>query len=217
MMFGEWLRDHTHWLVNPIARMISSVGISPNLLTMMGLTANAAVGVVIARGHFRWAGVVVILASLFDAFDGALARVSGQTSSFGAFLDSTLDRFSEAVVYLGLLLYYTQHGRRTEVVLTYVTIVGSLMVSYARARAEGLGLQCKVGLLTRAERICLLIVGLILGIIPWVLWVLAILTNVTVIQRVVHVWRLTQRAGPRTSADLKRAEAPLFQQTSENR
>lgn len=216
-MFSEWLRDHTHWLVNPIARMINLVGISPNLLTVMGLTVNAVVGVVIARGYFRWAGVVVILASLFDAFDGALARASGQTSSFGAFLDSTLDRFSEAVVYLGLLLYYAGHGRRMEVVLIYVTIVGSLMVSYARARAEGLGLQCKVGLLTRAERIGLLIVGLILGIIPWVLWVLAVLTNVTVVQRVVHVWRLTQEVGPRTTADLRRAEASLGEQTSENR
>lgn len=198
-----WLRDHTQWLVDPIARMISLIGISPNMLTALGLTANAAVGLVIARGHFRLAGVLAILASLFDAFDGALARASGQTSSFGAFLDSTLDRFSEAVVYLGLLLYYAQQDRRTEVVLIYVTIVGSLMVSYARARAEGLGLQCKVGLLTRAERICLLIMGLIVGIMPWVLWVLAVLTNVTVVQRVVHVWRLTQGRKPKRTVGLE--------------
>lgn len=203
MMSGEWLRDHTHWLIDPIARMINLIGISPNVLTVLGLTANAAVGLVIARGHFRLAGVLAILASLFDAFDGALARASGQTSSFGAFLDSTLDRFSEAVVYLGLLLYYAQQDRRTEVVLIYVTIVGSLMVSYTRARAEGLGLQCKVGLLTRAERICLLIIGLIVGIMPWVLWVLAVLTNVTVVQRVVHVWRLAEGMKPKTTVGLE--------------
>jgi len=97
------------------------------------------------------------------------------------------------VVYLGLLLYYAQQGQPREMILIYATIVGSLMVSYARARAEGLGLQCKVGLLTRAERMCLLIVGLTAGIMPPMLWALALLTNVTVVQRVVHVWRLTRR------------------------
>jgi len=192
-MFGEWLRSHTRWLVDPIARAISRLGISPNWMTMLGLVANVAVALLIARGYLRVGGVLTILASLFDAFDGALARLSGQTSSFGAFLDSTLDRFSEAVVYLGLLLYYAQQGRRMEVILIYGTIVGSLMVSYTRARAEGLGLQCRVGLLTRAERVCLLIIGLIAGIMPWMLWPLAVLTNVTVVQRVVYVWHLTRR------------------------
>ena len=191
-MFGEWLRSHTRWLVDPIARAISRLGISPNWMTMLGLVANVAVALLIARGYLRVGGVLTILASLFDAFDGALARLSGQTSSFGAFLDSTLDRFSEAVVYLGLLLYYAQQGRRMEVILIYGTIVGSLMVSYTRARAEGLGLQCRVGLLTRAERVCLLIIGLIAGIMPWMLWPLAVLTNVTVVQRVVYVWRITR-------------------------
>jgi CDP-diacylglycerol--glycerol-3-phosphate 3-phosphatidyltransferase len=200
MTFSEWLRDHTHWLVDPIAGLISCLGISPNILTLLGLMANAVVGLAIVRGQLRLAGVLAILASLFDAFDGALARASDQTSPFGAFLDSTLDRFSEAVVYLGLLLYYAQRGRQTEVVLVYVTVVGSLMVSYARARAEGLGLRCQVGLLTRAERVCLLVVGLIVGIMPLVLWVLAVLTNVTVAQRVAHVWRLTQGGEPKTTA-----------------
>lgn len=192
-MLSEWLRRHTHWLVDPIARAISRLGISPNWMTVLGLVANVVVALLIARGYLRVGGVLTILASLFDAFDGALARHSGQTTSFGAFLDSTLDRFSEAVVYLGLLLYYAQQGRRIEMILIYATIVGSLMVSYVRARAEGLGLQCKVGLLTRAERICLLIIGLIAGIMPWMLWALAVLTNVTVIQRVVYVWHLTRR------------------------
>lgn len=192
-MLGEWLRSHTRWLIDPLARAISRLGISPNWMTVLGLVANVAVALLIARGHLRIGGVLTALASLFDAFDGALARVSGQTSPFGAFLDSTLDRVSEAVVYLGLLLYYAHQSRRMEIVLIYATIVGSLMVSYARARAEGLGLQCKVGLLTRTERVCLLIIGLIAGIMPWMLWALAVLANVTVIQRVVYVWRLTRR------------------------
>lgn len=191
MIPDEWLRDRTRSLVNPIARAISRSGISPNLLTTLGLAVNAAAASLVLKGHFRAGGLLTLVASLFDAFDGALARLSGQSSPFGAFLDSTLDRFSEAVVYLGLLLYYAQGGHPMELALVYVTVVGSLMVSYARARAEGLGLQCKVGLLTRPERVCLLVAGLVLGIMPWMLWVLAVLTNVTVIQRMVHVWRST--------------------------
>ncbi len=202
-MLSEWLRHHTNWLVEPIARAIGRLGISPNWMTALGLVVNMAVALLIARGYLRVGGVLTILASLFDAFDGALARVSGQTSSFGAFLDSTLDRFSEAVVYLGLLLYYAQQGQRMEMILIYATIVGSLMVSYARARAEGLGLQCKVGLLTRAERICLLIIGLMAGIMPWMLWPLAVLTNVTVAQRVVYVWHLTRRMEQRAPVGLE--------------
>jgi len=191
-MLGEWLRRHTYWLMNPIARAVARLGIAPNWLTVLGLVSNVAVAILIAQGRLRLGGGLTIVANLFDTLDGTLARISGQTSSFGAFLDSTLDRLSEAVIYLGLLLHYAQQGRRTEVFLIYVTIVGSLMVSYARARAEGLGLQCKVGLLTRAERIGLLVIGLVAGIMPWMLWPLAVLTNVTVAQRIAHVWRLTQ-------------------------
>lgn len=202
-MFSEWLRRHTHWLVDPIARMISHLGISPNWMTVLGLVANVIVALLVVRGYLRVGGLLTILASLFDAFDGALARVSGQTTSFGAFLDSTLDRLSEAVVYLGLLLYYAQQSRRMEMILIYATIVGSLMVSYARARAEGLGLQCKVGLLTRAERVCLLVVGLVAGIMPWMLWALAVLTHVTVAQRVVYVWHLTRRMEQKASVGLE--------------
>jgi len=202
-MFDEWLRSHTHWLVNSIARVIGRLGIRPNWMTLLGLVANLFVALLIVRGHLRIGGALTILASLFDAFDGALARVLGQITSFGAFLDSTLDRFSEAVVYLGLLLYYAQQGRRMEMILIYATIVGSLLVSYTRARAEGLGLQCRVGLLTRSERVCLLVVGLLAGIMPWMLWALAVLTNVTVAQRIIHVWHLTRSTEERAPVALE--------------
>lgn len=190
-MLGDWLRRHTVWVVNPIAAVISRWGVPPNWLTVVGLVANVVVAMLIARANLTAAGVLAIVASLFDAFDGALARVSGQTTPFGAFLDSTLDRFSEAAIYLGLLLYYADRNQQLQIILIYATIVGSLMVSYARARAEGLGLKCEVGLLTRAERMFLLIAGLTTGVMSWMLWPLALLTNVTVIQRVTHVWRLT--------------------------
>ena len=117
-----------------------------------------------------------------------MARLAGRKSRFGAFLDSTVDRLSEAVIYLGLLVHYTQHGGRQESFLIYATIVGSLMVSYARARAEGLGIECKRGILTRFERVVVLVVGLILNQMLIALWILAILSNFTALQRIYHVW-----------------------------
>jgi CDP-diacylglycerol--glycerol-3-phosphate 3-phosphatidyltransferase len=130
-------------------------------------------------------------AAAFDALDGTLARMTGRTSRFGAFLDSTLDRFSEAVIFLGLFVYFVEQGAQTELILIYATIVGSLMVSYARARAEGIGVALKDGLLTRFERVGLLIIGMIFSQLLIVLWMLAIFTNFTAIQRMWLVWRIT--------------------------
>jgi CDP-diacylglycerol--glycerol-3-phosphate 3-phosphatidyltransferase len=134
---------------------------------------------------------LIFAAAGFDALDGTLARMTGRTSRFGAFLDSTLDRFSEAVIFLGLFVYLVDQGAQTELILIYATIVGSLMVSYARARAEGIGVTLKEGLLTRFERVGLLILGLIFNQLTLVLWILAIFTNVTAVQRMWLVWRIT--------------------------
>jgi len=177
--------------LEPVARVIGRMGISPNVVTLTGSLLNLGVAWVLAQGYLRVGGVLVPLVSLFDALDGTVARLMGKRSRFGAFLDSTMDRFSEAILYLGLLIYYTRLGARQEILLIYATIVGSLMVSYARARAEGLGLDCKVGLLTRLERIVILTVALILNQMTIALWVLAILTNFTALQRMYHVWRAT--------------------------
>ncbi len=171
--------------------MLASTGITPNWLTTIGFVLNIAVGVVLALGYIRIGGVLVLVFGTFDMLDGALARISGKASTFGAFLDSTLDRYSEAVVLFGLLFWYGQQGNLTVVLLAYATIVGSVMVSYTRARAEGLGLQCEVGLLARPERIALLGIGLILDQALIVLAILALFTNVTALQRVIHVWKLT--------------------------
>jgi CDP-diacylglycerol--glycerol-3-phosphate 3-phosphatidyltransferase len=161
------------------------------VVTLTGSLLNLGVAWVLAHGYLRIGGVLVPLVSLFDALDGTLARLMERRSRFGAFLDSTMDRFSEAILYLGLLFYYTRYGARQEIILIYATIVGSLMVSYARARAEGLGLDCRVGLLTRLERIVILTAALILDQMSIALWVLAILTNFTALQRMYHVWRTT--------------------------
>jgi CDP-diacylglycerol--glycerol-3-phosphate 3-phosphatidyltransferase len=188
---SDWARKRFGGHLEPVASLIGQTGVSPNVVTLMGTVLNLGVAWILAQGHMRIGGLLVPLAALFDALDGTLARMMGKRSRFGAFLDSTMDRFSEAILYLGLLFFYTRSGAGREILLIYVTIVGSLMVSYARARAEGLGLDCKVGLLTRLERTIILTIALILDQIPTALWVLAILTNFTAFQRMYHVWKAT--------------------------
>jgi CDP-diacylglycerol--glycerol-3-phosphate 3-phosphatidyltransferase len=178
-------------ILEPIASLIGRTGISPNVVTLIGASLNLGVAWVMAQGYMRIGGLLVPLVALFDALDGTLARLTERRSRFGAFLDSTMDRFSEAILYLGLLFFYTRLSAGREILLIYATIVGSLMVSYARARAEGLGLDCKVGLLTRMERTIVLTVALVLDQMPTALWVLAILTNFTAFQRMYHVWKAT--------------------------
>ncbi|UCC78029.1 MAG: CDP-alcohol phosphatidyltransferase family protein [Anaerolineales bacterium] len=165
---------------------------SPNSLTMVGYVLSLLVMYVLATGQLQLGGVLVAVAAMFDALDGAVARAMGTTSTFGAFFDSVIDRYSEATVLFGLLLWYQGRAAEQEVALIYVTLLGSLMVSYARARAEGLGIACKVGWLTRFERVALLSIGLILQHVRLVLWVMAVLTNVTALQRVYHVWRVSR-------------------------
>jgi CDP-diacylglycerol--glycerol-3-phosphate 3-phosphatidyltransferase len=172
--------------------MLGRLGFTPNSLTILGYLLNLPVMFVLAAGRLRLGGILMALASAFDALDGALARETQQTSTFGAFFDSVMDRFSEATVLLGLLLWYLRTGARLEPVLIYLTMVGSLLVSYTRARAEGLGLQCKTGLLTRFERVTLLVIALVVGQVRPALWLLAALTNLTAVQRIYHVWQITK-------------------------
>jgi CDP-diacylglycerol--glycerol-3-phosphate 3-phosphatidyltransferase len=183
----RWMR----WLLEPLARLINRMGISPNLLTVIGFVLTVGVAYVLAIGHLQIGGVLLAVVGTFDALDGTVARLAGRKSRFGAFLDSTVDRLSEAAVYLGLLVHYTQHGGQRESFLIYATIVGSLMVSYARARAEGIGVECKRGILTRFERAVVLVVGLTLDQMLVTLWVMAVLSNFTALQRMYYVWRTT--------------------------
>ena len=164
---------------------------SPNLLTVIGFVLTVGVAYVLATGHLQIGGVLLAVAGLFDALDGTLARLAGRRSRFGAFLDSTVDRFSEAVIFMGLLVHYAQHGGRQESFLIYATLVGSLMVSYVRARAESIGIECKRGILTRFERAVVLVVGLILNQMLIALWIMAVLSNFTALQRIYLVWRAT--------------------------
>lgn len=182
-------RKVAEWVVGPLAQW----GLTPNQLTIVGLLLNAAAGVILSRGRLPTGGIAVLGASAFDLFDGALARVSGRKTRFGAFLDSTVDRYSEALLFFGLLVWYIRISNRIGVFLCYFSLLGSLMVSYTRARAEAMDLDCSVGWLQRPERMILLGVGLICPrpIPTIVLCILAVLSQATVVQRMAHVHRLT--------------------------
>jgi len=181
--------------ITPVVDALARLGVTPNGLTVFGFVASAAVGALAAAGYLTIAGIALIVSSAMDGLDGALARRIGNAGKFGAFLDSTLDRYSEAVVLLGVLVHTTQLGLRTEPLLVYVTAAGALMVSYTRARAESLGVDCKIGLLTRLERIVILSAMLVFQQVTAGLLLLAVLTHVTAIQRTIHVLRTLRRAG----------------------
>jgi phosphatidylglycerophosphate synthase len=194
-MLTEWARRAFKWILDPLSQFLARTGISPDLLTIMGFVLNVGVAYILSSGRFFWGGLAALGAGCFDALDGSLARRLGRVSSFGAFLDSTVDRYSESVVLLGLLIYYGRAGALVPVALVYVTMVGSLLVSYTRARAESLGIQCKEGLLTRVERVLVLIVFLVVNQMEIGLWVLAVLANVTALQRILVVWRKSNAGG----------------------
>lgn len=177
----------TRWL-HGTAGLLARVGISPNQLTVAGFAAVLIGGALIGAGYLQWAGVWLLLTAWLDAVDGTLARRTGQVTAFGAFLDATLDRYAEVVLYLGLLVYFLSRHNEAAVYLVYVAITGSLLISYARAKAESVGIPLKEGFLTRFERLALLVMGLLLQRVELALWLLAPLTHVTAAQRVWVVW-----------------------------
>ena len=181
------------------ALALGRLGLTPNALTVLGSVLTGCVGLLVAQGWFLAAGLCLWLFSLTDTLDGALARATGRVSVFGAFLDSVCDRYAEAGVFLGLVWWYQSLGDALGLALAYLSIIGSLMVSYARARAEGVGFQtAEVGWFQRPERIVLLGLGFLLASVQplallVVLAALAIMTTLTVLQRVRHVARLSAR------------------------
>jgi CDP-diacylglycerol--glycerol-3-phosphate 3-phosphatidyltransferase len=173
-----------------IGRALAKVGFTPNLLTVIGVLLNLGVAAVIAFDHPQLGGFLLLIASAFDMLDGAVARATGLTSDFGGFLDSTLDRYSEALVYGGILIYLLDtRDADAGAFLVFVAAVGALLISYARARAEAAGYKASVGLVARPERVILLALGLLIGKPIWALWILAVATHLTALTRIVHVWR----------------------------
>lgn len=191
-----WLRQVAEPVTTGGARLLARLGVTPNMLTVLGPVTGAVAGYFAARGAFGWAAVVLVVGLPADAFDGALARLTGRVSPAGALLDSTFDRYAEFFVLAGLAYHFGAVGDGVAVLLTFVTLFGSVMVSYLRARSEGVGVDNKVGLMTRVERILVLLAALLSGYVVAGLWVLAVLTHVTVAQRIWYALRILRaRAG----------------------
>ncbi len=179
-----------------IDRIVGALALSrihPNVLTFLGLVINTWAAFLFAAGSFRWAGAVVILAGVFDMVDGRVARETNRVTRFGGFFDSVLDRYSDLALFMGLLVYYATINRFFYIVLTAIVMTGSVMVSYTRARAEVTIPKCKVGFLERPERVVLIILGALFDRMAPVLWVIAVLSNVTVIHRMIYTWQETKR------------------------
>ena len=188
-------RAISNYVETPVALLMGRVGLTPNMVTMIGLLIAGVAAYLIGVGLWWAGGLVALFAGIFDMFDGALARNTGRASSFGALLDSTIDRVSEAVVLLGVLAYYLAGDNDLGALLVYCALVGSIMVSYMRARSEGLGIECKVGVMQRPERVAL--TGLSLIVAHWIpvvmliaLGVITALTTFTAIHRLVHTSRM---------------------------
>jgi len=183
-------KDRISAWTDPLARLLLRLHLRPNQLTILGFGVSLLAALAFARSRERLAGSLLILSGLFDFFDGSLARLSGQVTPFGAFLDSVLDRYSDLVVLLGLLLLFVRAGRRAEVLLTMAVLIGTVMVSYTKARAQALGVACEVGLMERPERQICLVAGALFGLFPVILWILAILVNLTAVQRILYTRRM---------------------------
>src|SRR5579871_5321592 len=181
------------WIIDRIVRWLALSRIHPNVLTFLGLVINIWAAFLFAEGKFRWAGAVVIGAGLFDMVDGRVARATNRVTRFGGFFDSVLDRYSDLALYVGLLVYYASINRFFYIVLTAIVMTGSVMVSYVRARAECTIPKCKVGFLERPERIVLIIIGALFDRMAAVLWVIAVLSNLTVVARMIFTYQEAKR------------------------
>lgn len=177
------------WIVKPLVPFLSRIRLKPNSLTLFGLAVNVIAAVAIATKHFLAGGFLILSSGLFDLLDGALARFTKQATHFGALLDSTVDRFSEAILFLGLLVVAVRELSILQVLFTFLALTGSFLISYVRARAEGLGIECQVGFFTRPERVIVLALGLLLNQVLIALIILTGLAFITVGQRLVYVWQ----------------------------
>jgi CDP-diacylglycerol--glycerol-3-phosphate 3-phosphatidyltransferase len=188
-MVANLVRAWSIRFIEPIARLLQHAGLTPNAVTVLGFLLTAAVAVVVGTGQFLTAGLLLIVTLGADALDGTLARLTGNVTRFGAFLDSTLDRWAEVLLYGALVWHYLRVNQDLPVLLAVAALAASLLVSYTRARAEGAGLQCKEGVFTRFERLAVLIAGLIFNLVVPALWIIAVLAGLTAVQRIWIVWQ----------------------------
>lgn len=198
-MFHDTLRDWLSYITRPVARGVAALGITANMLTITGLFFGIAAGILIALNHLKLAGILILVGGIFDLMDGAVARVNKVTNPFGALLDSVVDRYSEGAVFVGLAIYFMRSPlgidkKITGLALTCLGLISAFLVSYVRARAEGLNVECKVGIMQRPERIVVIAAGILFrnllvkpNLLVVALWILVILSHITVLQRVAFV------------------------------
>jgi CDP-diacylglycerol---glycerol-3-phosphate 3-phosphatidyltransferase len=186
----DQLRKRFKHILDPIGAFLNRLGLMPNTMTIIGWVGNTIGAYFLWQGEMLVGGLIILAMGPVDALDGTMARLRGEPSDFGAFVDSVTDRYSELVIFLGLLLYYNQQGDWINTLGVYLAAAGSVLVSYIRARAQSLGYEAKVGILTRAERYAVLAPTLIFNI-PWLgVWIIAVLANITAMQRIIHVRRI---------------------------
>jgi len=185
--FTDYLRLWFKWVLDPLGRLFLLLGLTPNMVTMLGVLGNTVGAYFLARGEFLAGGILVAVMTPIDARDGTMARLRGEASDWGAYVDSVSDRYSELIIYGGLLYHFLMAGDVTGGMLTFGAAAGSVLVSYVKARAEGLGYDAKVGLLTRAERYIVLAPSLVFNLVNIGLGILAVFANITALQRIWHV------------------------------
>ena len=174
-------------IIEPVARFLNRIGLHPNTVTILGLVGNAAGAVLVALGHVTLGGIIVLIFAPMDVLDGTMARLRGEVTTLGAFVDSVTDRYSELMLLGGVLFYFLQQNNILATIVTYVAACGAVLVSYVKARAESLGYEAKIGFLSRLERYIVLIPCLIFNIPIIAVWILAIFANFTAIQRIYFV------------------------------
>lgn len=185
----DLLRKRFKYLLDPIAAFLNNIGLMPNVVTILGLAGNVVGAYFLAIGNLTVGGIIILVMGPIDALDGTMARLRGEPTKFGAFVDSVTDRYSELVIFGGLMIYYALRADTWGVVLTFIATAGSVLVSYIRARAQSVGYETKIGLMTRVERFLILAPCLIFQIPTVAITVLALLTQFTALQRVVDVRR----------------------------
>jgi CDP-diacylglycerol--glycerol-3-phosphate 3-phosphatidyltransferase len=186
---SDYLRLWFKWVLDPLGKFFNSLGLTPNAMTMLGLVGNSAGAYYLARGELFTGGILVLLMTPIDALDGTKARLRGESGDFGAFVDSVSDRYSELIIYGGLLYHFLSLGEPLGGLLVFGAAAGSVLVSYVKARAEGLGYEAKVGLLTRVERYLVLAPALVFNQLIIGLGIIALFANITALQRIWHVRR----------------------------
>ncbi len=183
----DHLRRIFRGVLEPIGKLLNKTGLTPNSITMLGLLGNIVAAFFLAKGEIFWGGVIVLVMWPVDALDGTMARLRGDPTDFGGFVDSVTDRYSELVIFAGLLYYFSMQGDTLAAMLVFASAAGSILVSYTRARAEALDFDAKIGALTRVERYLVLAPSLIFNIPLIAMWIIAILANFTALQRIFYV------------------------------